>query len=161
MRIFMIYIGVDPGTTGAVAIIDHGVVTVSDFEDMSALVDLMVKFHNMGEDTPSSIATVEKVHSMPKQGVSTTFKFGKNTGRVIGWLEALGIPYEEVTPTKWQKVVFDSGTKTGDNKADSLNMARKLFPSMLDRLKRKKDHNRADALLIAEYCRRTHERHGD
>jgi len=144
------FIGVDPGMTGAIAIIAGDFVEVSDFENMDALRLLFGAM--MG--THKCVALVEKVHSMPKQGVSTCFKFAKATGRAIGWIEALSIPFEEITPQKWQKIVFDSGTRTGDNKADSLAMARKLFPSMLGRLKRKKDHNRADALLIAEACRR-------
>lgn len=153
----MIYIGVDPGTTGAIAILDGSKTSVHDFANMDGLGELSIIFGGITDimEFPSCIAYVEKVHSMPKQGVSTTFKFGRATGRAIGWLEALGIPYEEITPTKWQKMVFDSGTRTGDNKADSLSMARKLFPNMLDRLNRKKDHNRADALLIAEACRRS------
>jgi hypothetical protein len=160
----MIYIGVDPGMTGAIALIDNSQVIVEDFENKSALIELKIRTENLKKnnldygalnDAPNCLAYVEKVHSFPGQGVSTTFKFGKAAGQVIGWLEALGIPYEEITPTKWQKMVYDSGTKTGDNKADSLTMARKLFPSMLGRLKRKKDHNRAEALLIAEACRRS------
>jgi len=146
----MNYIGVDPGMTGAIAIISGDFIEVGDFGNMDGL--RLLTGAVMG--TKGCYALVEKVHSMPKQGVSTTFKFGKATGRAIGWLEALGIPYEEITPTKWRKRVFDSGIKTGDNKADSLTMARKLFPSILGRLKRKKDHNRAEALLIAEACRR-------
>ena len=147
------YIGVDPGTTGAVAMIDkQGGVNVYDFETMEAL-DALLAVKSFARAT----ACVEKVASMPKQGVSTTFKFGKNTGRVIGWLEALGIPFVEVTPTKWQKMVYDSGEKMADKKAQSLQVARKLFPAMLPMLKRKKDHNRADALLIAEYCRKVNQ----
>ena len=145
------YIGIDPGMTGAIAIISGDYVDVGDFENMDGLRVLTGAV--MG--THTCFAFIEKVHSMPKQGVSTTFKFGKATGRAIGWLEALGIPFEEITPAKWGKLVFDSGTKTGDNKADSLAMGRKLFPSMLPHLKRKKDHNRAEALLIAEACRRS------
>lgn len=148
----MIYIGVDPGLTGAVAAIwDDGFAKIRDFSDMSALVWL----RQIDLFREPCFAYVEKVHLMKGQGISSGGKFMKATGRAIGWLEACGIPYEEITPVKWQKLVFDSGTKTGDNKADSLAMARKLFPSMLDRLKRKKDHNRADALLIAEACRRS------
>jgi hypothetical protein len=146
----MIYLGVDPGMTGAVAVIwESGGIDVRDFETLDALV--LVR----DVEIQNSIAFVEKVHLMKGQGISSGGKFMKATGRVIGWIEALGIPYEEITPQKWQKIVFDSGTRTGDNKADSLAMARKLFPSMIDRLKRKKDHNRADALLIAEACRRS------
>jgi hypothetical protein len=145
----MIYLGCDPGMTGAVAMIFPNCVEVWDFENLEALIHLRNVIPRM------SYVFVEKVHLMKGQGISSGGKFMKATGRVIGWIEALGIPYEEITPQKWQKIVFDSGTRTGDNKADSLAMARKLFPSMIDRLKRKRDHNRAEALLIAEACRRS------
>lgn len=146
-----IHIGIDPGTTGAVAFIwPDGGVSVYDFADRTALMALQAANQKMNNPK----AFVEKVASMPGQGVSTTFKFGKSTGQVVGWLEALGIPFEEITPTKWQRLVFDSGSKPKDRKVASLEMARKLFPGAINSLKRKKDHNRADALLIAEACRK-------
>ena len=158
----MIYIGVDPGMTGAVAAIDEfGSTFVEDFATMEALglfQELTGYFKTLYHDNAGkrAIAWVEKVGSMPGQGVSTTFKFGKAAGRVIGWLEALEFAYEEITPGKWQKLVFDSGQVIEDRKEASLVMARKLFPKNIRDLKRKKDHNRADALLIAEACRRFH-----
>lgn len=155
-----IYIGIDPGQTGAMAVIvtdiagspagfNYPKTVVFDYDDGNALSFLQEW------TSPNRIwqACLEKVHSMPKQGVSSSFKFGTNFGIWIGRLEALGIPYDFVTPQKWQKVMFDSMTK-GDRKAMSLDRARRLFPDMSDVLKRKKDHNRAEALLIAEYCRR-------
>lgn len=147
-----IYIGIDPGQTGAMAIIDPtagGYHRVWDFDDLDGL--SWLKTAVIGEI--SFKAVLEKVHSMPKQGVSSSFKFGMNFGIWRGRLEALGIPYDLVTPQKWQKEIFDSMTKT-DRKTMSLDRARRLFPEMSDMLKRKKDHNRAEALLIAEYCRR-------
>lgn len=147
------YIGVDPGMTGAVAIIGPNNVDVFDFENRAALLAL----HDLVLKDGDAFAFVEKVGVMPRQGISTSGKFMRATGIAVGWLEALAIPFEEISPTKWQRRVFDSGARTGDNKKDSLNLARKLFPSMMMRLKRKKDHNRADALLIAEACRRARE----
>ena len=90
---------------------------------------------------------------MPQQGVVSMFKFGTNYGIWQGRLEALGIPFLFVTPQKWQREVFDSAVK-GDRKAMSLSLARRIFPDMLEHLKRKKDDGRADALLIAEWARR-------
>jgi hypothetical protein len=150
-----VFVGVDPGSTGAVAVITPYEVVVDDFETREGLRLLQDVSAGMLIGSDHVTAAVEAVHSMPKQGVATTFKFGVSTGTVHGWLEALGIPFVMVTPTKWQKVVYDSQPKTGDNKADSLTLARKLFPNVMGRLTRKKDHNRADALLIAEWCRRT------
>lgn len=158
----MIYIGVDPGTTGAIAIINEDMCIVYDFQDPKSL-DVLLKMAS-GDGNPSDgsfqsrsvRAVVEKVHAMPRQGVSTTFKFGLAYGKVMGWLDACLIPYELVTPQKWWKGVADSAPKGTDKKAAALELARRLFPELAPTyLRRKKDHNRAEALLIAEYCRRT------
>lgn len=144
----MIYIGIDPGQTGAIAIIDGPhTVWVYDFDDGMALSFLKT----IKVDCK---AVLEKVSSMPKQGVSSTFKFGTNFGQWIGRLEALGIPFDFVTPQKWKKAMFDSMARE-DAKEMSRNRALRLFPQMAEFLKRKKDHNRAEALLLAEYARRT------
>jgi len=155
-----IYLGIDPGQTGAMAVIEDIIqesnaeilsTFVIDFEDSNVLQYLQwLKDRGLNCYTK---AVLEKVHSMPKQGVSSTCKFCTNFGIWIGRLEALGIPFDFVTPQKWQKVMFDSMTK-GDRKAMSLDRDRRLFPKMAEMLKRKKDHNRADALLLAEYVRR-------
>jgi crossover junction endodeoxyribonuclease RuvC len=150
-----IYIGIDPGATGAIAFInpyDNALVKVFDFEDGEALSHLQW----VAETSPSLIkAVLEKVSSMPGQGVSSTFKFGTNFGTWIGRLEALMIPFDFVTPQKWRKVIFDSAAKSVDLKAMSVSRALRIFPHMAEFLKRKKDHGRAEALLLAEYARIT------
>ena len=142
------FIGIDPGKTGAVAVLgrDNGELAVHDYEDPGGLALLK----NCGL-SGQPFAMLEKVSAMPGQGVSSSFKFGANFGEWQGILKALNIPFEFVTPQKWQKGIFDSMAK-GDRKAMSLDMARRLFPSADLRLK--KHHGRSDALLIAEYLRR-------
>lgn len=144
-----VYIGIDPGASGAVAFIypDQSI-NIRDFDDGDAL--MLIR-----SIAPTCCMVIlEKVSAMPKQGVSSTFKFGQNFGQWIGRLEALHIPFDFVTPQKWKKVMFDSMPK-GDVKAMSLDRARRLFPHMAEQLKRKKDHSRAEALLLAEFARRT------
>jgi len=154
--VLKIYIGIDPGQTGAMAIISEAV-KVWDFDDfecikwLKAISDQIIR--GLSQDDVEAKAVIEKVNAMPKQGVSSTFKFGQNFGQWIGRLEALCIPFDYVTPAKWRKEIFDSMPK-GDTKAMSLDRARRLFPSMVPMLNRKKDHGRAEALLLAEYCRR-------
>ena len=143
-----VFIGVDPGQTGAIAFIGVDEINVFDFEEGDALEYL--KYIRQGNTCK---AVIEKVSSMPGQGVSSTFKFGINFGQWIGRLEALGIPFSFVTPQKWKKAMFDSMSK-GDVKDMSRNRALRLFPEMAASLKRKKDHGRAEALLLAEYARR-------
>ena len=144
-----IYIGIDPGASGAIAFIGTNEINVFDFEEGDALGFL--KYIRQGYTCK---AVIEKVSSMPGQGVSSTFKFGTNFGQWIGRLEALGIPFDFVTPQKWKKAMFDSMPK-GDMKEMSRDRAQRLFPEMAGALKRKKDHNRAEALLLAAYCKKT------
>jgi crossover junction endodeoxyribonuclease RuvC len=146
----VLYIGIDPGADGAMAVIDDLLdwVDVHDYANGETLEYLKTLPKN-------SFVMLEKVSAMPKQGVVSMFKFGANFGTWIGRLEALAIPFDFVTPRKWQNVIYDSAPRKGmDNKARSLERARRLFPCAAGLLTRKKDHNRADALLIAEYCRR-------
>lgn len=138
------YIGIDPGKTGAVAILDDkgNYINVLDFgqeELMSTLIDYapVVKF-----------AYLEKVHSMPGQGVVSTFSFGENFGWWQGVLGSLGIPYTTIRPQDWMKKY--SLQKTSASDKPGLEVARKLFPEAPLHLK--KHHNRADALLIARAC---------
>jgi crossover junction endodeoxyribonuclease RuvC len=145
-----VYIGIDPGQTGAIAFIIAGTARVYDFDDGDAL-SFLKKLWLADEPTK---AVIEKVGSMPGQGVSSTFKFGTNFGTWIGRLEALEIPFDFVTPQKWKKAMFDSMPK-GDTKEMSRNRALRLFPHMAESLKRKKDHNRAEALLLAQYAMMT------
>lgn len=143
----MIFIGIDPGQTGAIAILGNGFEEVFDFEDGDGLLHLRISV------TENPKAVIEKVSAMPKQGVASSFKFGQNFGQWIGRLEALGIPFDYITPQKWKKEMFDSMPR-GDVKMMSLDRARRLFPQMAEKLTRKGDHNRAEALLLAEFCRR-------
>lgn len=138
------YIGVDPGKTGAVAILDDkgNYINVLDFGQeglMSALIDYapVVKF-----------AYLEKVHSMPGQGVVSTFSFGENFGWWQGVLGSLRIPYTTIRPQDWMKKY--SLQKSSASDKPGLEVARKLFPEAPLHLK--KYHNRADALLIARAC---------
>ena len=138
------YIGIDPGKTGAVAILDDkgNYINVLDFGQeglMSALIGYapVVKF-----------AYLEKVHSMPGQGVVSTFSFGENFGWWQGVLGSLCIPYTTIRPQDWMKKY--SLQKSSSSDKPGLEVARKLFPEAPLRLK--KHHNRADALLIARAC---------
>jgi Holliday junction resolvasome RuvABC endonuclease subunit len=147
-----IYIGIDPGFTGAMATIyPDGKVEIVDWISTNEALNALV--HRTILDQVSIKATLEKVHAFPGQGVSSTFKFGQSYGIWIGRFEAYRIPFDYVTPRKWKKAIFDSAP-AGDQKLMSLDRARRLFPACGPDLTRKSDHNRADAILIAEYGRR-------
>lgn len=90
---------------------------------------------------------IESVHSMPGQGVSSSFKFGIAFGMAIAIMERINCPWMLVTPQKWKK---EMGLTS--DKDESLEMARQLWPNAP--LERKKDNGRAEALLMAEWLRR-------
>lgn len=104
-----------------------------------------------------SHAFVEKVHSMPKQGVSSSFKFGQNYGTILGVLGAGRISTTLVTPQRWKKVVL---TDVGDkDKAAAIAFCRRMYPTcqLLASDRCRKPHDgMADALCIATYGLRFH-----
>lgn len=143
----MIYIGVDPGKNGGIAIIDSDGVIAFPFSEERLLIEL----DGIAQEY-ECICYLEHVHAMPKQGVSSTFNFGMNFGFIQGVLRAYEIPYELVTPQKWKKEFSCTSDKN-----TSIEVCKRLFPKVnLKATERcKKDHDgMAEALLIAEYGRR-------
>lgn len=141
----MIYIGIDPGKDGALAILSEGVLCEAIPYDTQAYKSTL-----NGLPGPS-VAVLEHVNAMPKQGVTSMFNFGEGFGYLKGLLEAYGIPYELVRPQKWKKEFGISG------KNQSIEVCKRLFPGVnLKKTDRcKKDHDgMAEALLMAEYARR-------
>jgi len=145
----MNFLGIDPGASGGIACVYDGGVPFAEARKMPGTPkDILAFLCNW--DLESSVAMIEKVHAMPKQGVSSTFKFGQNFGQLQMALAASGVRWEEVTPQKWQKefgLILPNLSNT-DKKNRHKAAAQQLFPSL------KITHAIADALLIAEYCRR-------
>ena len=163
IEVSVLIFGIDPGITGAVAVIHNHKIMLFDTPVAvmkksngknktdfiaASMADL---FQNYNPYALTCHAFLEQVGSMPGQGVSSTFGFGKGYGMWIGILAALNIPYTLVTPQAWKKQ-FMLGKCDKD---DSRIRAIELFPSCAKELSRKKDIGRADALLIAEYGRRS------
>lgn len=153
-------IGIDPGLTGAVAFVWDGLYLVLDIPTMangkgsskvkqqvnaSALKSMILR--NIEDDDghigPCSVF-MERVSSMPGQGVASMFSMGDTFGCIRGVCAAMGLPVEIVTPQSWKKHYH-----LGSDKEVIRAKAIELFP--LAELGRKKDHNRAEALLIARY----------
>jgi Holliday junction resolvasome RuvABC endonuclease subunit len=155
------YCGIDPGMTGAVALIDDSgqLLNIQDtpillvkastgnrtqfLESQMALLLRNITFHG---DVRTCI---ENVHSMPKQGVRSVFSLGLGFGIWIGITAALHLSLERTEPAVWKKCM---GLRSGADKAASVVLALRLFPTA--DLKLKKHHGRAEALLIAEFLRR-------
>jgi crossover junction endodeoxyribonuclease RuvC len=92
-----------------------------------------------------SVIYLEKVHAMPGQGVTSMFKFGEGYGSFKGIMAALAIPYVEITPQSWQKVMF-AGISKELGKKRSVYKIGQLFPSLT-----KIDDGSADALCMSLY----------
>jgi crossover junction endodeoxyribonuclease RuvC len=137
-------LGIDPGASGGIAWITDGKPCVEKMPD--TLQDLWELIENITGALPHRCkAYLEQVHSMPGQGVASSFKFGQGYGALEMALTAVGIAFERVTPQKWQKAL---GCLTKGDKNVSKRKAQELFPTM------KVTHATADALLIAEWGRR-------
>ncbi len=158
-----IYIGIDPGLSGGIAALraDGSIIWVRPAPTCASAkgeeMDLsLMRFMLTFNDAPASPSrtVIEKVSAMPKQGVSSTFKFGRGYGSWIGMLAGLQMPFEYATPQAWQKVML-AGLPRG--KEASVQRAQELFPgvSLLPTERsRKPSDGMAEALLIAEFNRR-------
>ncbi len=152
------YLGIDPGASGGLAIITtrSGMVWSGRVEVVSiAMPKTERDVWDWVRSVNAEFAIIELVHSMPKQGVSSTFKFGASYGRLRMALIAAEIPFKEVTPQAWQKAL--GVTKRGKDEAKSAfkqrlrALAQQLFPSEKITLAT------SDAILLAEFCRRYQE----
>ena len=140
--------GIDPGQSCWVSVISAtGKINyVEKFKDLT-LTDLWALFGciEMIHSPETLFCYIENVHAMPKQGVVSVFKFGQNYGSLLTFLTCFKIPYEKVSPVKWQRAL---GCLSGGDKNVTKAKAQELFPGL------QITHAIADALLIAEYGRR-------
>jgi crossover junction endodeoxyribonuclease RuvC len=150
------YIGIDPGQTGAIALVTHTGV-LSDVVPMptqdsevvgSQLAEILETYRDSISDRV--VVVIEQVNSMPGQGVSSTFKFGKSFGIALGVVQALQLPLHRVTPQAWKKTFV----LIGKDKDASRGKATELWPSMAFHWKYKNQNGASDAALIAEHARR-------
>ena len=144
-----VYIGIDPGKSGAMAIIKpESDIEIVPFDAVKYSKTMAFLCHEFDDIT----CCVEKVGAMPGQGVVSMFNFGHNLGLIEGLLKAYGIPYQLVPPQTWKKEFSLSS-----DKAKSIEVCQNLFPGVsllpTDR-SRKPNDGMAEALLIAEYARR-------
>lgn len=166
----MIVLAVDPGLSGAVVLLGNGVLNVR--RDFKTRADITRAIQELGPR--ADIAVMEFVSAMPGQGVTSMFSFGKSAGAAESALVASGFdhggriledrpgcyvvtnfkkPLLEVTPQRWQAFFWEIAgvprTKGARKNFDSVKTALQFLPHAAPLLTRKKDHNTADALLIA------------
>ena len=133
--------GIDPGKSGAMVLLSPNktYTSIHPFSKYTTF-DLAEVFRDWAPEV--TMCYIEKVHSMPKQGVVSSFSFGKNFGWYLGVLDACQIPYDFISPMKWQTFL---SCRTGGDKNITKAKAQQLYPSL------KITHAIADALLIATY----------
>jgi len=150
------FIGIDPGVNGAVAVIeDGGLMLVEHLPtmqphkrrelDTAALRDVLMFCQYL-----SPLVCIERVSSMPGQGVAAVFSFGRAFGQIEGLVTGLGFRYTLVTPQTWKKE-----TKTPRSKDGAKMRASQLFPGDTAAWPLVKDHNKCEAVLIAYYASRS------
>jgi crossover junction endodeoxyribonuclease RuvC len=150
-------IGLDPGLEGAAAVLDgrraDGTSEIVAIYDLPTIgtgkqrrIDATALAHLIRAHTPYAFAIVEQVASRPKQGVASMFRFGSSCGTIDGVIGALEIPVRRVTPTKWKKAMGLNGEAEA-----SRARAIETWPASADLFARKRDHNRAEAALLALY----------
>lgn len=155
----MIYLGIDPGRSGAICAVGDCGSPYDSVRWSSPLSEVSEWLGDMKARAPLR-AAIEKVGAMPKQGLSSTFKFGEAYGWCGAMLTAHRISHEYVVPTSWQRefglVLRRSKGAPKETSTAKKNRhkarAKQLFPDV------KVTHATADAWLIAEWCRREHAR---
>ena len=154
-------IGIDPGLSGGIAILDDN--KVIELFDMPVMPDgkknkrqlnsaLLVKLIKDNiKNLEDTVMVVEQVNAMPGQGVTSMFNFGQTFGAIKGICAALGLPIFLVRPAKWKKH-FELINSSKDS---SRTKAIEMYPSISEQLSKKKDVNKSDAILIARYYSET------
>ena len=160
----MYIISIDPGISGAICFFENG--TVVDVIDMPSMADgkknkkqvngsqiyneINLKIKNI--DKKKIVVVIEQVSAMPGQGVTSMFNFGQSFGVIKGICSAMQLPMYFVRPAKWKK--YFNLIKT--EKEASRTKAIEIFPQISSKLSKKKDNNKADAILIASFFNNTH-----
>ena len=154
-------IGIDPGLSGAIAVLENNkVLNVFEMPVMSEgkknkrqlnsalLVNLLKENVRNNEEVA---VVVEQVNAMPGQGVTSMFNFGQTFGAIKGICAALGFPIFFVRPSKWKKY-FELINSSKDS---SRTKAIEMYPKLSNQLAKKKDVNKSDAILIARFYSET------
>ncbi len=150
-----IYLGIDPGATGAVVAIDEAgqIVETFPFGSLHDAVERMDSLRDGRVTDGIVLACLEKVQAFPGQGRSSIFSFGTNYGIWQGILASRSIPFELVTPQKWQKAVLSCKPAKGQTKDHVFEWARRRWPKAeLTTAKGRRRFEISDALGLAFYA---------
>ena len=155
----MLIIGIDPGISGSICFFENGkILDVIEMPTMtdgkknkkqvngSQIYNEITKRVNQTDEKKIRVI-IEQVSAMPGQGVTSMFNFGQSFGLLKGICSAMQLPMYFVRPAKWKKYfnLINSGKDASRTKAIE------IFPYFSSNLAKKKDSNKADAILIASY----------
>ena len=160
----MYIIGIDPGISGAICFFKNG--KIIDVIEMPSMAEGKknkkqvngnqlyneIKLRISEIDKHEVCVVVEHVTAMPGQGVTSMFNFGQSFGVIKGLCSAMQLPIHFVRPTKWKKYF----NLINSSKDASRSRAIEIFPNISEKLKRKKDTNKADAILISSFYYNTY-----
>ena len=160
----MLVIGIDPGISGSICFLEDGI--IKDVIEMPTMIEgkknkKQVNGSQIFNEISLRIKTYEKknikvvieqVSAMPGQGVTSMFNFGQSFGILKGICSAMQLPIYFVRPAKWKKYF----NLINSEKDASRTRAIEIFPYFSSNLSKKKDSNKADAILIASYFHETY-----
>ena len=161
----MLIVGIDPGISGSICFFEEG--KILDVIEMPVMTDgkknkKQVNGAQMYNEIFKRIDTshkdirvvIEQVSAMPGQGVTSMFNFGQSFGILKGICSAMQLPMFFVRPAKWKKYF----NLINSQKDASRTRAIEIFPYFSAQLSKKKDSNKADAILIASFYYETYKK---
>ncbi len=161
----MLIIGIDPGISGSICFFEDGkIIEVIEMPVMTEgkknkkqvngaqiYNEFLKRINNKDDDIR---VVIEQVSAMPGQGVTSMFNFGQSYGILKGICSAMQLPMFFVRPAKWKKYF----NLINSQKDASRTRAIEIFPYFSSQLSKKKDSNKADAILIASFYYETHQK---
>ena len=164
----MLIIGIDPGITGSICFFEDGkIIDVVEMPNMAEgkknkkqvngaqiYYEISLRIKSLKKEEIKVV--IEQVSAMPGQGVTSMFNFGQSFGILKGICSAMQLPMYFVRPTKWKKYF----NLINSEKDASRTKAIEVFPYFSSQLLRKKDSNKADAILIASFYYETYKLEG-
>ena len=161
----MIIIGIDPGLSGSICFFENG--KILDVVEMPTMIEgkknkkqvngsqiyneFLKRISHL--DKSDVKVVIEQVSAMPGQGVTSMFNFGQSFGILKGICSAMQLPVYFVRPAKWKKYF----NLINSEKDASRTRAIEIFPYFSGHLSKKKDSNKADAILIASFYYETYQ----
>ena len=160
----MLIIGIDPGISGSICFLEDGI--IKDVLEMPTMTEGKknkkqvngsqifneISFRIKTYEKKNIKVVIEQVSAMPGQGVTSMFNFGQSFGILKGICSAMQLPIYFVRPAKWKKYF----NLINSEKDASRTRAIEIFPYFSSNLSKKKDSNKADAILIANYFHETY-----